>query len=59
MLPAFDNGEHTFWVGGPYEGFGMGVGFFDEAVDGVLEVGDGAEDPRLSITVPCYIGISG
>ena len=44
MLPAFDSGEDALWIGGPDEGFRIGVGLGDEAVDGELQVNDGLED---------------
>ena len=47
MFPAFDSGEDAAWIGGPYEGSWIGVGFGDEAVDSVLEVVDGSEDSAL------------
>jgi hypothetical protein len=47
LLPAFDSGEHTLWVGGPYEGLGIGVCICDEAVDGQLQVNDGSEHAAL------------
>ena len=47
MLPSFDGGEHAFGIGGPDEGSWIGVCFRNEAVDGRLEVGDGAEHAAL------------
>ena len=47
MLPSFDSGEDAGWVGGPDEGFGVGIGFLDEAVDGGLQVDDRAEHTAL------------
>ena len=47
MLPAFDSGEDTFWIGRPNEGFGIGVGIGDEAVDGELQVNNGLEYAAL------------
>jgi hypothetical protein len=35
--------EDSFWIGCPNEGFGVGVGIGDEAVDGELPVNDGLE----------------
>ena len=46
-MPAFDGGDDFVGIGGPYEGFGLGIGLCDESVDGGLEVGDGAEDASL------------
>ena len=50
MFPAFDSGEDAFWIGGPYEGFGIGVCLGDEAVDGELQVNDGSEHASLEAT---------
>ncbi len=44
MVPALDGGDDFVWVGGPGEGFWVIVGLVEEAVDGGLEVDDGAED---------------
>jgi hypothetical protein len=55
LLPAFDSGEHAFGIGSLHEGFGVGVGFFDEAVDGGLEVGDGGEHAALEASA-CELG---
>jgi hypothetical protein len=43
LLPALDSGEDAARIGGPDERFGIGIGFGDEAVDGGLEIVDGAE----------------
>ena len=43
MLPTFDSGEDAAWRRDPHEGFGIGVGLCDEAVDGDLKFGDGSE----------------
>ena len=50
MLPAFDSGEDALWVGGPDEGFGIGVCLGDEAVDSDLQVDDGSEHAALEAT---------
>ena len=47
MLPALHGGEDAFWVGSPDEGFWIGVGLGDEAVDSELQVNDGLEDAAL------------
>ena len=47
MLPAFDSGEDTFWIGRPNEGFWVGIGIGNEAVDGELQVDDGLEYAAL------------
>ena len=41
------------WVGGPDEGFGIGVGLGHEAVDGELQVDDGF--PGAVTTMPALI----
>src|SRR5436309_5918549 len=46
-MPAFDGGDDFVGIGGPYEGFGLGIGLCDESVDGGLEVGDKRKTPRL------------
>ena len=46
-MPAFDGGDDFVGIGGPYEGFGLGIGLCDEAVDGGLEIDDGSEDATL------------
>ena len=50
MLPAFDSGEDALWVGGPDEGFGIGVCLSDKAVDSDLQVNDGSEHAALEAT---------
>jgi hypothetical protein len=47
LVPAFDGGDDFVGIGGPNEGFGLGVGFCNEAVDGGLEIDDGVEDTSL------------
>ncbi len=47
MLPPFNSGEDALWIGGPDEGFRIGIGICDEAVDGELQVDDGLEDAAL------------
>jgi hypothetical protein len=47
LLPSFDSSEDPFWIGRPNEGFGVGVGIGDEAVDGELQVDDGLEYSAL------------
>ena len=44
MFPAADLFDDGIGVGGPDEGFGIGIGFSREAVDSGLEVGDACED---------------
>jgi hypothetical protein len=44
LFPAFDSGEDAAWVSSPDEGFWIGIGLGDEAVDGGLEFIDGSED---------------
>ena len=50
MFPAFDSGEDALWIGGPYEGLGIGVCLGDEVVDGDLQVNDGSEHASLEAT---------
>ena len=40
MLPTFDSGEDAAWRRDPHEGFGIGVGLCDEALDGGFELRD-------------------
>ena len=42
-MPASDSGDDLVWVCGPDKGFGLGVVFLQEAVDGDLEFVDRAE----------------
>ncbi len=44
MVPSFDGSDDPIWIGGPGEGFGVFVGFGDEAIDGDLEIDEGMED---------------
>ena len=44
MVPSFDGGDDFVGVGRPDEGLGIAIDLFDEAVDGGLEIDDGAED---------------
>ena len=44
MFPAADLFDDGLGVGGPDKGFGIGIGFSQEAVDGGLEVSDACED---------------
>jgi len=46
-VPSLDGGDDFVGVGGPCEGLRVGVGLGDEAVDGGLEIDDGAEDAAL------------
>ena len=46
-MPSSDGGDDFVWVSGPCEGFGVDIGLGDEAVDGGLEIDDGAEDAAL------------
>jgi len=43
LVPALNGCEDAFWVGGPDEWFGIGIGIGDEAVDGKLQVNDRLE----------------
>ena len=51
MLPTFDSGEDAAWRCDPHEGFGIGVGLCDEAVDGDLKFGDGSEHATFEAPV--------
>ena len=55
MLPTLDGGEDAFGVGGPDEGFGVGVGLGHEAVDRELQFDDGLEDAALE-PLECELG---
>ncbi len=44
MVPSFNGSDDPIWIGGPGEGFGVFVGFGDEAIDGDLEIDEGMED---------------
>ena len=46
-MPASDGGDDLIGIGGPYEGFGVIVGFPEETVDGGLEIDDALEDAAL------------
>lgn len=50
MLPAFDSGEDALWIGGPNEGFRIGVYLGNEAVDGDMQVNDGSEHAPFETT---------
>ena len=41
-MPSFDGGDDLVWIGGPDEGLWVVVGLVEEAVDGDLEVDNGA-----------------
>jgi hypothetical protein len=44
LVPSFDGSDDLIWIGGPGEGFGVFVGFGNEAIDGGLEIDEGMED---------------
>lgn len=46
-MPSGDLGDDAVGVGGPDEGFGLGVVLGEVAVDGGLEVDQGVEDATL------------
>lgn len=50
-MPAFDGGDDFIWVGGPDEGFGVGILLGDEAVDGGLEIDERMEHAALEAAV--------
>jgi hypothetical protein len=39
-VPSFDGRDYLIWIGSPREGFGVFIGFGDEAIDGGLEIDD-------------------
>jgi hypothetical protein len=43
LAPAFERDDDPLGIGGPYEGFGIIVGFPGEAIDRRLEIDDRAE----------------
>ncbi len=47
LVPAFNGGDNPIWVFGLDERFGLVIVLCDEAVDGALQIGDGAEDAAL------------
>ena len=47
MVPTFDGSDDFVGVGGPCERFGLPIVFGEEAVDGGLQIDDGAEDAAL------------
>jgi hypothetical protein len=47
LVPALDGCDNPIWVFGPDEGFVLFIVIRDEAVDGGLEIDDGAEDAAL------------
>ena len=55
MVHASDRSDDLVGIGGPDEGFGIGIGFLQEAVDGGLEIGDAFEDGAFEPT-PCQLG---
>jgi hypothetical protein len=46
-MPSSDGGDDFLWIGGPCEGSGLCVVFFEETIDRGMKVGDGAEDAAL------------
>ena len=49
-MPSLDGGDDFVGVGRPCEWLRVGVGLSDEAVDGRLEIDDGAEDTTFQST---------
>ena len=47
LVPTFDGSDDFIGIGGPHEGFGVIVGFLQEAVDGGLEIDNRVEDPAF------------
>ena len=46
-MPAPDSGDDFIRAGGPDEGFGLGIVFFEEAVDRDLQIEDRTEHAAL------------
>lgn len=46
-MPSINAGDDPAWIGGPHEGLRVVVGFREEAVNGDVEIVDGAEDAAL------------
>lgn len=46
-MPTFDGGDDFIWVGFPVEWLGVEICILEEAVDGGLEIDDGAEHATL------------
>ena len=46
-MPTPDSGDDFFGIGGPDEGFGLSIVFFQEAIDRDLEIEDRAEHTAL------------
>ena len=46
-MPAPDGGDDFLWIGGPDEGFGLGIVFRQIAIDRDLEIEDRAEHAAL------------
>ena len=44
MAPSFDSSDDFVWICDPGKGFGVFVGFGDEAIDGGLEIDERVED---------------
>ena len=55
MFPAADFFDDGIGVGGPEKGFGIGIGFLQEAVDGGLEIDDAFEDAAFE-PPSCQLG---
>ena len=51
MAPAVDGGDDLVWIGGPDERLWVLIGLGEIAVDGGLEVDDGAEDAALEASL--------
>jgi hypothetical protein len=51
LAPAVDGGDDLVGIGGPDEGLGVMIGLVEVAVDGGLEVDDGAEDAALEASL--------
>ena len=49
MVPSFHGSNDLVWIGGPGKGFGVFVGFGDEAIDGGLEIDERVEDATFEL----------
>jgi hypothetical protein len=43
LVPSFDGSDDGVWVSGPTEGPRIGIGLGEEAINGGLQLDDGAE----------------
>jgi hypothetical protein len=50
LVPSFDGGDDAVGIGGPSEGLWIIICLGEEAIDGGLEIDDGAEDAAFQST---------